>query len=166
MSVLSKQIQDAINDQIKAEMDSAYTYLSMAAYLESVSLPGFGRWMRVQYEEEVAHALRLFDYVHERGGRVTLDAIGRPPSGFKSVLDVFQETLKHERKVTALINKLYEMAGKESDFATQVELQWFVKEQVEEEKSVTVILDQLKMVGTQGVPLLMMDRQLAQRGSK
>jgi len=166
MTMLSKQLQEAINEQIKVEISSAYGYLSMSAYLESVSMSGIAHWMRVQHQEEISHALKFFDYVHERGGRVVLEAIDRPLGDFKSVRDVFQHVAENERKVTMMINKVYEMALKDNDYAAQVELQWFIKEQVEEEKSVATILDQIALVGDQGVPLLMLDRQLGARSPK
>jgi len=163
--MLSKQLQEAINAQIKVELDSAYTYLSISAYLESVNLPGIARWMRIQHDEEVAHGLKLFDYLNERGGRVVLQAIDRPKAEYKSVLDVFQAVLEHETKVSGLIDKLYELAVAEKEYATQVEMQWFVKEQVEEERMVRVIVEQLKMIGEHGVSLMMLDRQLGARTS-
>lgn len=161
--MLSKGIQDAINDQIKHEVDSAYLYLAMSAYCESLQYPGIATWLRVQWQEELEHAMKLFKYVHDRGGRVTLQAVDRPPADYKSVLDVFQQVLSHEQKVTALINKLYEIAMKENDYASQIELQWFIREQVEEEKNAGDIIQQLKMVGENGTALLMLDRQLGAR---
>jgi len=119
----------------------------------------------VQWQEELNHALKLAGILTDRGGRVTLQAVEKPPSEFKSPLDVFQQVLAHEQKVTALINKLYEAALKENDYATQVELQWFIQEQVEEEKNAAGIVEQLKMVGDSGTPLIMLDRQLAARGA-
>jgi len=161
--MLSKAVQDAINEQIKNELYSAYLYLSMAAYCESINLPGFAHWMRRQYEEEVTHGLKFFDYLTERGARVTLKAIDQPPADFKSPLAMFQQTLEHEQKVTGLIHDLYALAVKENDYASQVELQWFIKEQVEEEKSASEIIEQLKMMGEHGPSLIMMDRHLASR---
>jgi ferritin len=161
--MLSKAVQDAINEQIKNELYSAYLYLSMAAYCESINLPGFAHWMRRQYEEEVTHGLKFFDYLTERGARVTLKAIDQPPADFKSPLAMFQQTLEHEQKVTGLIHDIYALAVKENDYASQVELQWFIKEQVEEEKSASEIVEQLKMMGEHGPSLIMMDRHLASR---
>jgi len=161
--MLSKGIQDAINEQIKHEISSAYLYLSMAAYCETGNLPGTATWLRVQWHEELSHAMKLFAYVGSRGGRVILQAIDRPPSEFKSPIDIFQQVLEHEQKVTAMINRLYEMVLKENDYATQVELQWFIKEQVEEERNAGEILQQFKMVGDVGTALLMIDRQLGAR---
>jgi ferritin len=161
--MLSKAMQDAINEQIKNELYSAYLYLSMSAYCESNNLPGFAHWMRRQYEEEVTHGLKFFDYLTERGASVTLKAIDQPPADFKSPLAMFQQTLAHEQKVTGLIHDIYALAVKENDYASQVELQWFIKEQVEEEKSASEIVEQLKMMGEHGPSLIMMDRHLASR---
>ncbi len=163
--MLSKGLQDAVNEQIKQEINSAYLYLSMSAHCESNSLPGMAKWLRVQWQEEQSHAMKLFDYLSLRGGRAVLQAIDRPPDGFKSPLDIFQKVLVHEQKVTALINKLYELALKENDHATQVELQWFIKEQVEEEKNASSIIEQLKMIGDSTSALLMLDKALGTRGT-
>lgn len=161
--MLSKAIQDAINEQIKNELYSAYLYLSMAAYFETGNLPGFAHWMRVQSQEEVAHAMKFFDFVNERGGRVVLQAIDQPPVEFDSPSDVFEKTLEHERKVTALIHHLYEVALKENDYAAQVMLHWFIEEQVEEEDQASQILETLRMVGDKGNALVMLDRQMGSR---
>jgi len=161
--MLSKTLETAINDQIKHELYSAYLYLSMSAYLEANNMPGSARWMRLQSEEETSHAMKLFDYMYDRGNRVVLQAIDQPPSEFGSVLDIFEKALEHEQKVTSLINSIYELAVKENDYPTQVELQWFITEQVEEEKSAGDIVDQLKMVGDHGPSMLMLDRALGAR---
>lgn len=163
--MFNKKLQDAINDQIKHELYSAYLYLSMSAHFEAVNLPGFARWMRLQSQEESSHAMKLFDFIHERGGRVVLQAIAQPPGDFKSPLDVFQQALEHEQKVTGMIHRLYELAGKENDYATQVMLQWFITEQVEEEKTAGDIVEQLKMIGEQPAGVFMLDRQLGARGA-
>ncbi|HEX9654171.1 MAG TPA: ferritin [bacterium] len=163
---MNKTVETAINEQIKHEMDSAYLYLSMAAYCESKNLSGFAHWMRKQFEEEMGHALRLYDFVIDRGGRVLLNAIEKPTADFGAPAEIFKKVLEHEQKVTGLINKLYELAVKESDYPTQVELHWFIKEQVEEEKSASSILEQVKMVGEHGPALHRMDRILARRGEQ
>jgi len=163
--MLSKVMQDAINEQIKNELYSAYLYLSMAAYFEAKSLPGFAVWMRAQSQEEVEHAMKLFDFVNERGGRVELQAIEQPPVGFESPLAVFQTTYEHEQKVTALIHDLYEVALDENDYAAQVMLHWFIDEQVEEEDSVSQIVDMLERIGDKDQGLIMLDRELGQRGA-
>lgn len=161
--MISTTVQDAVNEQISTEFYSAYVYLGMSAYFESVNLPGCAHWMRLQYHEETAHALKLFDYLHNRQGTVVLQAIKQPAERFASPLEVFETALRHEKHVTAMINKLYALAQKEADYATQVELQWFITEQVEEEKNAGGIVDQLKMIGDNQVALLMLDRQLAAR---
>ena len=161
--MLGKKLEDAINEQINKELYSGYLYLSMSAYCEAESLPGFADWMRAQAQEEVGHAMHFFDYVNARGGRVVLKAIEMPPPIWKSPLEMFQQVLEHERKVTGMINRLYELASKENDHAAQIELQWFVTEQVEEEESAGQVVDQLKRVGEQPVGLLMLDRQLGER---
>jgi len=163
--MLNQKIQDAMNEQIKNELYSAYLYLSMSAYCESINLPGCANWMRMQDQEERIHAMKLFDFVHERGGRVVLQAIDQPPSEFKSLLDVFEKTLEHEQKVTGLINDLYALAVEEKDYASQIFLQWFVTEQVEEEDSVNQIIERLKMIGDSRQGLLMLDRDLGGRAA-
>ena len=164
--MVSTTIQDAVNEQIRHEVYSAYLYLSMSAYCESLSLHGSAKWLRVQWEEELSHALRLFDYLFARGGRAVLQAIDRPPADFKSPLELFQQVLSHEQKVTSLIDKLYDVALKENDHAAQVELQWFIKEQVEEEKNASAIVQQLEMIGGHTGALMMLDRQLGKRGAE
>jgi len=163
--MLSEKLQNALNEQINKELYSAYLYLSMSAYCEAENLPGFADWMRVQAQEEVAHAMRFFDYVNARGGRVVLKAIEMPPPIWKSPLEMFQQVLEHERKVTGMINRLYELASKENDHATQIELQWFITEQVEEEESAGQVVEQLKRVFEQPMGLFMLDRQLGERGA-
>ena len=163
--MISSTLQGAINTQIKHELYSAYLYLSMAAFAEAQSLPGFANWLRKQSVEEVEHALKFYDYLVDRGGRVTLQAIDAPPTEFASPLAVFEETYAHEQKVTALINDLYATALAENDYATQTELQWFITEQVEEEKSASAIVEMLKMAGDRGQALLMVDRYLASRST-
>jgi len=163
--MLSKSLQDAVNEQIKNEIQSAYLYLAMSAYCETQNLPGMAKWLRVQWQEELAHGLKLFDFVHDRGGRVALQALEKPKAEFKSARDVFEHVFTHEQKVSASINRLYDLAIKENDHAAQVELQWFVKEQVEEEKNALMIVNQLKMAGESGATLLMLDRALAARSA-
>lgn len=162
--MLSKKMQDAINEQIKNELYSGYLYLAMAAYAEDQNLPGFAHWMKAQCQEEVEHAMKFFNYVAERGGRVELKAIDQPPVEFDSPTALFEETLAHEKKVTALINDLYELALEEKDYPSQVLLQWYIEEQVEEESTAEGILETLKMAGEAGQALVMMDRALAHRG--
>jgi ferritin len=160
---LSKAMQDALNEQIREELASAYIYLSMAAYCESTNLRGFAHWMQEQSNEEMAHAMKFFGYVHERGGRVVLDAIEKPPVEFGGPVDVFEKTLAHEQYITSRIHKLYALAAEEKDYASLSVLQWFVDEQVEEESNAGEILDTLRMIGDKGQALFMLDRQLASR---
>jgi ferritin len=161
--MLSKKLQDEMNGQIKHELYSAYLYLSMAAHFESVNLPGFARWLQVQAKEEQSHAMKFFEFIHDRGGKVTLQAIDQPPAEFTSPTAIFQSTLEHEQKVTGRIHTLYSIAVDEKDYASQAFLQWFVTEQVEEEKAATQILETLKMAGEKGTALFMVDRQLGAR---
>jgi ferritin len=161
--MFSKKIQDAINEQINKELYSAYLYLSMATQLDAENLPGFAHWMRVQYREETEHALKFYRYVDERGGRVLLKAIDAPPTEFGSPLEVFKAVLEHEQLVTGLINKLYELALDEKDYATQSLLRWYIDEQVEEEANASYIVETLKLAGEKGNALILLDRQLAQR---
>ncbi|NTU97677.1 MAG: ferritin [Chlorobiaceae bacterium] len=162
--MLSKKLQKAFNDQINHEFSSSYLYLSMAAYALSQNLPGFAHWLKMQTAEEKGHAMKLYNYVAERGGRIELQALEQPPVEFSSPIALFEEVLKHERKITAFINKLYEAALDERDYASQVVLHWFIQEQVEEEAAASEILETLKMAGEKGHALIMMDRQLARRG--
>jgi len=161
--MLSKNLEAAINDQIKHELYSAYLYLSMSAYAESNNMPGAAKWLGKQAEEEQAHALKFYGYIHDRGGKVTLQAIAQPPTEFTSLLDIFEQVKAHEAHVTSLIHRLYEMSVKENDYASQVMLQWFVTEQVEEEKNAATVVDALRSVGTQGSALFMVDRWLGER---
>ncbi len=161
--MLSKPLHDALNEQINHELSSAYLYLSMAAHCDAENLPGFAHWLRVQYREETEHGMKFYRYIYDRGNAVTLKAIAQPPTKFKSPLELFKQVLEHEKKVTGLINDLYALATKEKDYATQTMLQWFITEQVEEEKNATAIIEMLKMVGDSPVSLMMADRQLAAR---
>jgi ferritin len=161
--MISKKMQDALNKQVNAELYSAYLYLSMAAYFESSNLPGFANWMRIQTQEETAHAMKIYDYICERGGRVTLKAIEAPPADWKSPLAVFEAVLKHEQKVTGMINELVNLAIAGKDHAAQIFLQWFVSEQVEEEKSADEVLQKLKLTKSMPGALYMLDKELSQR---
>jgi ferritin len=161
--MLNKTVQYAINQQIKHEFYSAYLYLSMSAYYETLNLPGFAHWMRLQHQEELTHAMKFFDFVNDREGSVELQAIEQPPSEFQSPLDIFQQSLEHERKISGMIHRLYELAVREKDYPTQALLQWFITEQVEEEKNASQVVEQLKMTGGDTTALLMLDRELAAR---
>ncbi len=157
------KVHDALNEQIGNEFYAAYLYLAMVAYFEERHLEGFAHWMRMQNAEEIAHAMKLFDHLADIGGTVVLQAIDQPPTDFSSPLDVMQRSLAHEQHVTKKIHELYALAVEEQDYATQVLLQWFVTEQVEEEKSVGDIVGRLKLVGDSPEALLLMDRELASR---
>ncbi|HEY3414186.1 MAG TPA: ferritin [Armatimonadota bacterium] len=161
--MISKTMQDAINAQITREYYSSYLYLSMAAYFESESLTGFAKWMRVQVQEENAHALIFFNYICDRDGKVELGAIEKPPAAFTSALDVFEKTYEHEQKVTAWINDLADLAVSEKDHASRRLLDWFVDEQVEEEANDTTIIAALKRIGNDGNALLTLDKELGAR---
>lgn len=161
--MIKPRLNEAINKQINAELYSAYLYLSMAAYFEDQSLPGFANWMRVQFEEEQFHALKFYGYVNERGGRVVLEAIDKPETEWPNIISVFENVLAHEEHVTSLINDLVTLAIEERDYASQNFLQWYVDEQVEEEANVHALLDQLKRVNGEGHAILMLDRELASR---
>lgn len=156
-------MEQALNEQINAEFYSAYLYLSMSAWCENKNLKGFANWLRVQYQEETAHALKLLDYIHERNGTVVLEKIEAPSDNWQDIIDVFQNVLKHEQHVTSLINNLVQISIEEKDYATYNMLQWFVNEQVEEEANASEILEQLKMFEGKGAPLFMLDKELKQR---
>lgn len=159
----AKTVITGMNEQIAMEFSAAYYYLSMSAYFASENLPGFAGWMRHQYEEETTHALRFFDFLLESGEKVDLQAVPKPGGTFKGPLDVMKKALAHEKKVTASINRLYEMALKEKDYPAQLMLQWFITEQQEEEKTASAIIAKLELVGSNGPALLMMDREMGSR---
>jgi len=161
--MISKQMESALNDQIAQEFHSAHLYLSMAAYLESIDLPGCAHWMRIQYQEELSHAMKMFDYVIERDGRAMVKQFDGPPSEWKSALDVFKAAYAHEQKISGLIGNMVDIALAEKDHATHMFLQWFVSEQVEEESTAKSIVQQLKMLEDSKVGLFQIDRELAQR---
>jgi len=161
--MFSKKLEQAVNEQIKNEIYSGYLYLAMAAQCESMNLNGFAHWLKVQAKEELGHAMKLYDFVNDRGGRVVLEAIDKPPVEYKSLQAMFEAVYEHEQKVTGLINKLYELAKVENDYPLQVHLQWFIDEQVEEEKNAVEILAKLKLVGESGNGLMMLDKVLGER---
>jgi ferritin len=160
---ISDAMQDAINRQVQEEFDSAYLYLSMSAYFESLSLEGFAQWMRVQAQEEVLHGMKLFDHLQDRGGRVLLGAVDQPQSEFESPLAAFELAAAHEAHVTKSIHALFSLAEKEHDYASQGILQWFSNEQVEEEKTATTIVDKLSMILDNKAAMYMMDKELGGR---
>ena len=160
---MNQKVQDALNTQINAELHSAYIYLSMSAHFEEQSLSGMAQWMRLQAEEEMEHAMRLYDFVHTRGGRVILEAVEGPPTEWGTPVSIFEAALAHEKKITGMIHDLYALSMEEKDYPTQSMLQWFVDEQVEEEDNVGTVVDQLKMVSDDLPSLLLMDRELGAR---
>ena len=160
---MSPKVEDAINEQIAQEFYASYLYLSMMAYFEAESLGGFAQWMRMQAQEEHGHAMKLVEFLIERGGRLELKAIDKPPADFESPLAVMEAALSHEQKVTARINDLYELAVAERDYPAQVMLQWFITEQVEEEASAGAIVDQLQLAGDSGGAMLMLDAKMGGR---
>jgi len=161
--MIKETIQDAINRQINRELYSAYLYTAMSAYFETLTLRGASKYMRVQANEERAHAMKFFDYIVERGGTVKLTAIDAPPVKWESPLKVFEEAYKHEQKVTGWINDLVNLAIKEQDHATNNMLQWFVREQVEEEANAAEIVEKIKMLGPEGHAFLWLDHELGKR---
>lgn len=163
--MIGKKIQDAMNEQLNNELYAAYQYLSMAAYCESANLPGFAHWMRSQSREELEHAMKFYDFILERNGHVVLGAVDQPVGEFGSPLEVFEQALAHEQKVTGMINNLYGLAAEENDYASQTFLQWFVTEQIEEEKNTGDVVENLKMVGDKSEALFLLDRELGRRGN-
>ncbi len=161
--MITERMQKALNGQLNAEMYSAYLYLSMAAYLESIALPGFASWMRVQRLEELVHALKFFDYIVESGGRVTLAPIDGPPTEWDGALGAFEAAYAHEKKVTSLINSLVDVAREEKDEATFEFLQWYVEEQEEEEESASSVVEKIRAAGEDAAELEKLDGELAMR---
>jgi len=164
--MLESKIEAALNEQIQHELASAYLYLAMAGYFEAANLPGSARWMRRQAKEEVGHAMKFFDYVNDRDGRVTLGALPAPRGDYKSSLEVWEQTLAHEQKVTGLIHKLVGMAQDAGDHATRAMLQWFVTEQVEEEKTARAILEEAQKIGTTSSAIFFFDRHLGKEADE
>jgi ferritin len=160
---IGKKMRDALNKQINRELFSGYLYLSMAAYFEGENLRGFSKWMRKQATEEKNHAMKMFDFIYERGGTVSLGAIEAPNGSWKSPLGAFEEALSHEKKVTEMIYSLADVAESEKDRGTLEFLQWFIKEQVEEEATATEIVNKLKMVGDNKGGLMLLDKELGAR---
>jgi ferritin len=163
--MLSETLETALNDQIKEELYSAYLYLSMSAHFENANLPGFAHWMRVQAQEELAHAMKFFDHIAARNGRVRLQAIPLPPVDFGSPTSIFQQALEHEQHISGRIGMLYDLSQNEKDYASRSFLQWFIDEQVEEERNAEAVIDTLKMAGEGGMALIMLDRQLGARAA-
>ena len=161
--MIKQTLQDALNNQINAELYSSYLYLAMSAYFEDQDLPGMANWMRIQAQEELIHVGKFFSYINDRDGRVMLKPIAGPPSEWGSPVEAFQAGYEHECKVTRLVGELVELAKKESDHSTENFLQWFVSEQVEEEATAKGIVGQLKLIGDNGYGLYAVDQELASR---
>ena len=161
--MLSDKMNDALNQQVNEEFYSSYLYLAMAGYFEDTNLTGFSNWIRCQVQEEIVHAMKLYDFICERGGRIALKGIKEPAAEWESPRAAFEAAYKHECFISGCINKLIDVAREESDHATEVMLQWFVNEQVEEEASADAVVQKLKLVGTQGEGIFMVDQQMAQR---
>lgn len=162
---IAKPMQDALNEQIRQEFTAFYLYLSMSSYCEAANFPGFATWLRAQAMEEQGHALKILDYLEDRGGRVVLQALPQPQGQWKTLLDLFEQVRDHEQKVTGEIHRLYEIAAAEKDYASHAFLEWFLTEQIEEEKTSAQIAQTLKMAGDHPGALLMLDREMGSRGS-
>jgi ferritin len=158
------KVQSALNEQIRAELHSAYLYLGMSAHFSEQNLDGFAHWMRLQAGEEVEHAMKLYAHVLRSGGHVELKGVDAPPKKFGSPLAIFEAALAHEKKITRMIHDLFDLARTQDDYATELELQWFVNEQVEEEESAGSAVQQLKMAGDSTATLLMLDHRFGARG--
>ena len=161
--MLSKKMEKALNEQVNAEMYSAYLYLAMSAYFEDQNLSGFANWMYVQAQEEMTHAMKIYRYIHDRGGSVVLEQINKPQTEWNNTQTVMEEVYSHEQKVTGMIHDLVNLAREEKDHGTDNMLQWFVSEQVEEEANADELLQQVKMIDGKPQGLLMLDRELKQR---
>ena len=161
--MISEKMNASLNEQVTKEMYSAYLYMAMSSYSNTLGLKGFASWFMVQYHEEMFHAMKIYEYIHSQGGQVALNAIDAPPAVFEGPLDLFEKTLAHEQKVTQSINTLMDIAQGEKDHATQIFLQWYVTEQVEEEENDNDIIAQLKLIKDNPQGLMMLDRELGQR---
>ena len=161
--MISKKMQVALEKHVGAEIESAYLYLAMSAWCEAKAFKGFGRWLRIQFEEELAHATRILDFLLARGCSVSFSPLAAPGAEYRSILEVFRKTLEHERRVTEKVHRLHALAAAEKDTATQVFLQWFVSEQVEEEARVTEIVDKLRMVDDRPGAALYLDKEYGKR---
>ncbi len=161
--MISEKMTEALNGQINKEIYSAYLYMDMSAHCSYEGLEGFANWFMVQYQEEMTHAMKIYAYIIEQGAKVVLDAIERPPGKFGTPLEMFEATLKHENFITRSINELADLANQEKDYATQIFLQWFITEQIEEEANDNEIISKLKLVGDDGNGLFIIDKELAAR---
>ncbi len=161
--MLNQRLEKELNKQLNRELFSSYLYMSMGAYFQSVDLLGFSNWMHIQAQEELSHAQKFYHFINERGGRVILESIEKPETDWDNTLNAFEDTLKHEKYITSSINDLVTAANEEKDYATQIFLQWFVTEQVEEEASVNEIINKLRLMKDAPGAIFMLDRELAQR---
>ena len=161
--MLSKKMEDGLNQQINREMYSAYLYMSMSNCAQSKGLKGIATWFMIQYHEEMVHAMKFVEYINDKGGTVTLRAIEQPENSFNSILEMMEKTLVHEQFITKSINDLVDLAASEKDHATKVMLDWYVTEQVEEEKNATDNVQMLKMVGDNPMAMFMVDKELGAR---
>ena len=161
--MLTQKLQDALNEQINKEFFAEYLYLSMSAYLESIEMEGFANYFNVQAQEEHFHAMKMFNFVHDKGGRVILKSLKEPKSEFNSVMDVIEESLANEKFVTRSINELMDIAIKENDHSVKSFLEWYVDEQVEEEATISRLLAKLKLINGEGLGLLTLDSQMGMR---
>lgn len=161
--MINEKVLKALNEQVGKEIFSSYLYLSMASYFDSIDLLGFGKWMKVQAREELGHAMKIYEFIYERGGRVELPAIEKPQSNWESPLKAFEAAYNHERFITESINKIYSLAKEENDYATQEFLNWFVKEQVEEEAQTELILKKLQKLQDSPTALYMLDKEAGSR---
>lgn len=164
--MIGKKMEKALNAQLNREFYSAYLYLAMSAEAHELGLRGAGVWFHVQYQEETEHALKLQKYLLDQGAHVELEALEKPKAGFKTLAAMFEATLKHERFITKSLNDLMDLAVSEKDYATQILLQWYIQEQIEEEANDNDILSMLRMAGTSAGTLLMIDKQLGKRAAK
>ncbi len=163
---LNQKVAEALNKQINNELHASYTYLAMAAYFEGQDLPGFANWFRGHYAEEGQHAMRIFDFISKRGGRIELDGISKPQADYASPVDVLEQALAHEKTVTGQINALFELAHEVKEYSTQNMLNWFLAEQIEEEDLFASILDQTKAANGDRWNLLLLDKELGNRGAE
>jgi ferritin len=160
---MNSKLEKAINEQINFELYSAYIYMSMASYLKSLNLNGFSHWMEIQVKEELAHVIRFYNFVHERGGSVEFQAVPKPKATWESPLNVFEDALEHEKIVTSRINNLVDLAIVEKDHAANANFQWFITEQVEEEANAFAVIQQLKLAGNAMTNLFLLDKELGTR---
>ncbi len=162
--MLSEKMEEALNNQINAELQSFYDYLSMASYLQSIDLSGISHWMHMQAQEELGHAMKIYEFVHERNGRIVLQSLGKPGTDYQDVMAVFTAALNQEEAITRKINEIVDLAIQEADHATHTFMQWFVSEQVEEVASAHAIIQKLKLIGEAPGGLFLLDQELGKRG--